>query len=168
MSGYQGRWLLIALLWSVVTVVFIYNLRSAASYEQYEKEVATIRALNDFITAQTPEIAASKREVASLSQPVESVNLGLLFLESQLVAQAHAFDLEVGEFKAEPTGPVIPVSLKVIGDYRNLSRLTQAIEGQFPYLAIQRVDSAKAESNGEMAYTILLNYAYRQEEQGPP
>lgn len=163
MSGFLGRWLLVALLWSAAFVVFAVNLRSAAGFEQYQREVATISALDRFISEHRPEIDASQQEVATLAQEVESLDFGLLFLEAQLADLAHGVALEGFEFTAEPEGATGSrgVSIKIAGDYPDVVKLVHAIEETAPYLALQRVEAATEGTTGLVNYRLLLTYFYR-------
>lgn len=169
MSGYQGRWLLVVLLWSAALVVFAVNLRSAAGFEQYRREVTTIRALEQFAAEHRQEIDASRREVASLSQEVESIDFGLLFLEARLAELAQSVTLEGFEFLVEPGEGTASrgVTIKVAGDYPDVARLVHAIEETAPHLALQKVVAA-TEASGVVTYQLHLTYFYSLKAEAKP
>ena len=164
MTGMRNRWIILAVLWSVAGGLFLYNLQTAANYRKYRQEVATIRALHSFLYEQKREIDASPREVATFYQEVESVDLGLLFLEEQLAALAHSLELDGYEFmpdkQAEAGDKSRLVTVKVVGALRNAIALANTIERHHPYLLIQGIN-ATADAAGELSYSLTLNYFFK-------
>jgi hypothetical protein len=165
MIAMRNRWILIAVLWGAACGFFLYNLQTAAKYRKYRQEVATIRALHTFLYEQKREIDASPREVATFYQEVESVDLGLLFLEEQLAALAHTIQLDGFEFtagKEETAGANSrPVTVKVAGTLRDAIALVNAIERNHPYLMVQGVNATTDAAGGALSYTLTLNYFFK-------
>lgn len=164
MIAMRNRWIVIALLWSAALGLFLYNLQTAATYQKYRQEIAAIKALRSFLTEQQREVDASPREVATFYQEVESVDLGLLFLEEHLAGLAHStqldgFELMAGK-EATAGGNSRTITVKVVGALRNAITLVNSIERNHPYLLIQGIN-ATADAAEELTYSLTLNYFFK-------
>lgn len=165
MIAMRNRWILIAVLWCAACGFFLYNLQTAASYRKYRQEVATIKALRSFLVEQKREVDASPLEVATFYQEVESVDLGLLFLEEKLAALAHSIQLDGFEFivdkQATAGANSRPVTVKVVGTLRDAISLVNTIERNHPYLMVQGVNATADAAGGDLSYTLTLNYFFK-------
>ena len=165
MIAMRNRWILIAVLWCAACGFFIYNLQTAASYRKYRQEVATIKALRSFLAEEKREVEASPLEVATFYQEVESIDLGLLFLEEKLAALTHSIQLDGFEFNAvrqDAAGANSqPVTIKVVGTLRDAIALVNTIERNHPYLMVQGVNATADAAGGDLSYTLTLNYFFK-------
>lgn len=164
MIAMRNRWILIAVLWCAACGFFLYNLQTAANYRKYQQEVATIKTLHSFLAEQQREVEASPREVATFYQEVESVDLGLLFLEEQLGTLAHSIELNGFEFipdkGAASKSASRSVTVKVVGALSNAIALVKSIERNHPYLLMQGIN-ATVDVAGELTYSLTLNYFFK-------
>lgn len=165
MTGYRSRWILAAILWGLACVAFIIDVDSAAGYRKYRSEVETLETLRGFIAEHRRDIEDSRLEAATLRQEVESVDFGLLYLESRLAGLAHTLALDKFEFVLDKEGNTTEglrtISVKVAGGLRDAVQLIDTIERTYPYLMVQGAEAAADTAVGGLNYTLRLNYYYK-------
>jgi len=157
------RWIAIGLLWAG-TIFFTYwniNKIDLIMTEIEKEEIFQMDGIFwDYNSGSISKILAQRD---SLTLPVESIRLGLFYVENSLTALAlrHNF----GEIKIESTpgqtGEVgIPINLYFEGPFREILAWLNTLEHDFPYLPVRhaKISADPFSKQAQFQFWLYLRY----------
>jgi hypothetical protein len=137
------RWIAAGVIWVVVFSVTAWNSHLVRKVHAWRQELQTLWNDQDFIHTHHAEMQAVFRQKDRLSHPVKSFSLGFVVVENNLKRLSWDFGLQQLRVEADQHTHgthAVPITIFAIGTVPSVVRWVAAIEEQYPYLAVEKMD----------------------------
>jgi hypothetical protein len=156
----RNRWLIAAGIWLVALGLTFWNLSKVGDIASTREQNERLRREVSFQRRHIEKLIGIEKVHANLFLSVESVNLGLIALRSDLLSLAAALGLQEANLTSDVTqagDSQIPVNLRIQGTFRKTAGYLAVIEKK-PYLQIThtyfKVVNEKGDTETDIAFTF--------------
>jgi hypothetical protein len=158
------RWAVVGLIWAGVIFLTWWNVDTMDTTRSPRERIEISHTEMQFVQYNSENISSVLKKRTFFCQPVESLKLGCLSVESQLRSLATEYDLK--EFKteyqpSEDNQGSMPIKLSFQGPFERSLKLLGVLQKDYPYLLIKQVEMVPYELENKIKFQIFCNYRYR-------
>ncbi|MBR9985320.1 MAG: hypothetical protein KFF68_05365 [Desulfosarcina sp.] len=157
------KWLTVGVIWGVVLAMTGWNALLVGKVQSQRQELETLRMDMGFLHARQSGIQEVNRQRSRLTHPVKSFGLGFLVVENDLKRLSWDFGLRQMQVEADghtEDARSASISIVAAGPLPALVGWIAAVEDAYPYLVIERMDTAYDHRNRAGRLQAVFNYRY--------
>ena len=163
------RWAVVGLIWAGVIFLTWWNIDTMDRIRSPRERREISNMERQFVQYHSEDISSVLKKRALFCQPIESLKLGCLSVESQLRSLATAYDLKSFKTECQPgedNQGSMPIKLSFQGPFERALKLLGVLQKDYPYLLIKQVEMIPYELEDNIKFRILFNYRYRISSEG--
>ncbi len=158
-----GRWPAVGLIWAVVLLLTGANIHLVNQVHARRTAMQTLQMDLRFLDANRAGIEEVRRQHRRLTHWVASFGLGYVVVENDLKRLSSDFGLEQVRVEAENQlnpGQAAAVSVVAAGAVPAMVGWLAAVEEDFPYLAVERLEITYDQRNRQGRLLVSFNYHF--------
>lgn len=159
----KRRWVLVGLAWAGALLFVLGNAALINQIMHARAKTYSLQKDAEFLKDHAEGISDVMKERTGLSQPVETLSLGLLTLEGELrhlaVSQG-LIEVRIESTQNEDSGDRVPIKVSCEGQLRNIMEWLEAIGKNRPYLIVSGIELEANTPEARAKCNILLHYRY--------
>jgi len=162
-SKIQYRWILFLLIWLGGFYLSYTNIETISEIVSNREKAEILQMDMAFWKQNSSNISRVLDQRRSLNHEIESLKLGLVFLNDTINRLGDKFDLselKVERASARSQGNSMRMSLSYKGILKNGIEAISTIQRDYPFLPFQMVKILPGQQGGLAEFDISLNYRY--------
>ena len=163
------RWAVVGLIWAGVIFLTWWNIDTMERIRSPRERVEISHTEMQFVQYNSENISRVLKKTALFCQPVESLKLGCLSVESQLRSLATEYDLKAIKTECQPgedNQGSMPIKLSFEGSFKRALKLLGVLQKDYPYLLTKQVEMIPYGLEDNIKFRILFSYRYRMSSEG--
>ena len=157
------KWLTVGLIWGVVLAMTGWNFLLVNRVQSRRQELGTLERDLHFLQSRQTGIQEVHQQRSRLTHAVKSFGLGFLVVENDLKRLSWDFGLQQMQVEADDnaqdTGSA-SISIAAAGSVPAIVGWIAAVEDDYPYLVIERMDISYDKRNRTGRLQAVFNYRY--------
>ena len=157
------KWLTVGLIWGVVLAMTGWNFLLVNQVQSRRQELGTLERDLHFLQSRQTDIHEVHQQRSRLTHAVKSLGLGFLVVENDLKRLSWDFGLQQMQVEADDnaqdTGSA-SISIAAAGSVPAIVGWIAAVEDDYPYLVIERMDISYDKRNRTGRLQAVFNYRY--------
>jgi len=159
----KKRWAILGVIWTIVLIFTYWNADKIDAIIRDRKANEIFRQDEKFWKYNSKNIYRILENKKLLSQPVESLKIGLLSVENDLKLLASKYDfygLKIESSIGKASNGRMPINLVFYGSLEKALHWLRAVQDNYPYIPVGRIKISFNQGAKRAECHILLYYRY--------
>ena len=160
---FKNRWIMVGLVWAGVLMIDLWNIEKIDQVREVRAQREIFLRDQQFWDNNVKNISQILQQYSSFTQSVESLKLGLLQLENNLMASALSLGLKevkcITQTEIAGEGKV-PIKLDFNGTFKAASQWLDELQKDLPCVYIQNIKVSLDPLAEQAKFQISINYRY--------
>jgi hypothetical protein len=165
----KKRWLVVVTVWGIVLAMTGLNVHLVSRIQSQRQDLETMQMDLRFLKANTPAIKNVRLLKSQMNHRVKSAGIGFLVVENNL--KQLSWDMGLQQLRVETEKNIqasntLPISISASGSVPALIKWIAAVEKDYPYLVIERLEMVDDHDLQRSRLLMTLSYHFTLAESG--
>jgi hypothetical protein len=160
---FKKRWVILSIVWAVALMLTYWNVGKIDAIVRDIKVNEIFRQDKRFWEYNSKNISSILKKKKLLSQPVESLKIGLLSVENELKILAAKYNLSTLKLKSYSNKAArgkVPLEIFFMGTFDAALKWLRDVQNNYTYLPVRKVEISIDRAAGRVQFKVALNYRY--------